>query len=94
MPLTSKGQSILKAMENTYGSEKKAEQVLYASKNAGKITGIDDINYQLGMLTDAVTGLKSRLDSYCNRRADDHRVIGGVNLNPTPKGAADPNIAQ
>jgi hypothetical protein len=28
-------------MEKTYGSEKKAEHVFYASKNAGKITGID-----------------------------------------------------
>ena len=43
MPLTSKGQSILKSMEEHYGSEDKAKQVLYASKNAGKITGIDSI---------------------------------------------------
>ena len=41
MPLTEKGQSILKSMEKTYGPEK-AEQVLYASKNAGTITGIDE----------------------------------------------------
>ena len=41
MPLTKKGSKIKKAMEETYGSPKKAEQVLYASKNAGKISGID-----------------------------------------------------
>jgi hypothetical protein len=41
MPLTKKGQKIKNAMKQTYGSEKKAEQVLYASKNAGKIKGID-----------------------------------------------------
>jgi|SRR5579884_3290799 hypothetical protein len=41
MPLTEKGKKILRAMEKTYGSRKKAKQVLYASKNAGKITGID-----------------------------------------------------
>lgn len=41
MPMTSKGQKILSSMEKTYGSEKKAKQVLYASKNAGKISGID-----------------------------------------------------
>jgi hypothetical protein len=41
MPLTKKGQKIKSAMEKTYGSKKKAEQVLYASKNAGKISGID-----------------------------------------------------
>lgn len=42
MPLTPKGQEILGSMEKTYGSEKKAEQVLYASKNAGTIAGIDE----------------------------------------------------
>jgi hypothetical protein len=41
MPLTPKGKKIKRAMEQTYGSKKKAEQVLYASKNAGKISGID-----------------------------------------------------
>jgi hypothetical protein len=41
MPLTKKGKKIKAAMEQTYGSTKKAEQVLYASKNAGKISGID-----------------------------------------------------
>lgn len=40
-PLTPKGEEIKEAMKETYGSEKKAEQVLYASKNAGTITGID-----------------------------------------------------
>jgi hypothetical protein len=40
MPLTKKGSKILKSMKKTYGP-KKAEQVLYASKNAGKISGID-----------------------------------------------------
>jgi len=42
MPLNEKGQKILHSMEDTYGSEKKAKSVLYASKNAGKITGIDE----------------------------------------------------
>lgn len=41
MPLTAKGQEILHNMEKTYGSEKKAKSVLYASRNAGTITGID-----------------------------------------------------
>jgi hypothetical protein len=41
MPLTAKGEKILGHMEETYGSEKKAKQVLYASKNAGKVKGID-----------------------------------------------------
>jgi hypothetical protein len=40
-PLTPKGEKILKNMEKQYGKEK-GEQVLYASKNAGKIKGIDE----------------------------------------------------
>ena len=41
MPLTSKGQKILSSMKNTYGSEKKAKSVFYASINAGKIKGAE-----------------------------------------------------
>lgn len=40
MPLTKKGRKILGSMTKEYGA-KKAKQVLYASKNAGKISGID-----------------------------------------------------
>ncbi len=40
-PLTSKGNEIKSAMEKQYGP-KKGEQVFYASRNAGKITGVDD----------------------------------------------------
>lgn len=40
MPLSEKGNEIEKAMEKTYGATK-GEQVFYASKNAGKITGVD-----------------------------------------------------
>lgn len=39
MPLTAKGRKIKRAMEKTYG--KRAERVFYASRNAGKITGVD-----------------------------------------------------
>ena len=41
MPLTEKGKEILSNMEKTYGSSEKAKEVFYASKNAGKITGVD-----------------------------------------------------
>jgi hypothetical protein len=41
MPLTEKGQKILSSMKKQYGPEK-GEQVFYASKNAGKLTGVDD----------------------------------------------------
>ena len=40
MPLTSKGKKIKRAMTKEYGA-KKAERVFYASRNAGKIKGVD-----------------------------------------------------
>ena len=40
MPLTKKGAKIKKAMKKTYGA-KKGEEVFYASRNAGKIKGVD-----------------------------------------------------
>jgi len=40
MPLTKKGNKIMKNMKEEYGA-KKAKQVFYASKNAGKISGVD-----------------------------------------------------
>lgn len=40
MPLSSKGQEIMAAMKHQYGS-KKGESVFYASKNSGKISGVD-----------------------------------------------------
>ena len=40
MPLTQKGKKILGSMRKTYGA-KKAKEIFYASKNAGKITGVD-----------------------------------------------------
>lgn len=42
MPLTPKGTKILSAMKQQYG-EKKGEEVFYASKNAGSITGVDAV---------------------------------------------------
>jgi hypothetical protein len=39
-PLTKKGRKIMSAMKSQYG-EKKGKQVFYASKNAGKIKGVD-----------------------------------------------------
>jgi len=40
MPLTKKGKKIKARMKETYG-KKKAERVFYASKNKGKIKGVD-----------------------------------------------------
>ena len=40
MPLTDKGQKIISAMKSEYG-DKKGEEVFYASRNKGTITGVD-----------------------------------------------------
>ena len=40
MPLTKKGRKILRAMQEHYGDER-GEAIFYASKNAGKITGVE-----------------------------------------------------
>lgn len=40
MPLTEKGEKIMRAMKERYGAEK-GESVFYASRNAGKISGVD-----------------------------------------------------
>ena len=41
MPLTEKGRKIMNNMQRTYGG-KKGEQVFYATRNAGKITGVEE----------------------------------------------------
>jgi|TARA_R100000030_G_C3214978_1_gene114373 hypothetical protein len=40
MPLTDKGKKIMQSMKRTYGG-RKGEQVFYATRNAGKITGVE-----------------------------------------------------
>lgn len=46
MPLTEKGEKIKAAMTQQYGTEK-GEQVFYASKNKGKITGVDETEIKM-----------------------------------------------
>jgi hypothetical protein len=43
MPLSEKGHEIMANMKKQYGEEK-GKEVFYASKNAGKISGVDDMN--------------------------------------------------
>ena len=40
MPLSKKGQSILRSMRGTYHSEKKVKQVFYSMINAGRLKGV------------------------------------------------------
>lgn len=44
MPLTKKGKKIKAAMKKQYGAEK-GEQVFYASRQKGTITGVDIKSY-------------------------------------------------
>lgn len=39
MPMTTKGEKIMRAMKKTYGKD--AKKVFYASKNKGTIKGVD-----------------------------------------------------
>lgn len=41
MPLNTKGKKIMSSMRKTYKDPKKAKNVFYASKNAGKIKGVE-----------------------------------------------------
>lgn len=43
MPLTEKGETIKSAMEEEYGKER-GERIFYSSKNAGTITGVDNMD--------------------------------------------------
>lgn len=48
MPLTGKGEKILRAMKKYYKDDKKAESVFYAMKKKGKLSGTEEINNELG----------------------------------------------
>lgn len=65
MPLTSKGEEILSAMRKQYG-EKKGESVFYASKNAGKVAGVDRAD-KLNAIADAVLNLADGVDCLSKR---------------------------
>lgn len=87
MPLTKKGEKILTALVRQYPG--RGKEVLYAGKNKGTFTGIDDAGEETILdavlaLSDAVDELKMRSDAHLARRldgflrSDDRRVIGGV----------------
>ena len=46
MPLTAKGKIIWKAMLKEYGA-KRGKRVFYASRNAGRITGVDRVRREI-----------------------------------------------
>jgi hypothetical protein len=65
MPLTEKGEKILASMKKQYGPEK-GEQVFYASKNAGKLSGVDD-SLNPGWKVDI---------AFPNEKSDDNQHLG------------------
>jgi hypothetical protein len=77
MPLTEKGEKIKSAMTKQYGPEK-GEQVFYASKNAGRITGVDDFQHMgftggeakpIKDLISECDALATRLDAFEKRKS-------------------------
>ena len=67
MPLSSKGQKIMKAMEKTYPSEAKAKSVFYASKNAGKIKGVDE-DMSASPMQPSMTSSQPAMDCWAHMR--------------------------
>jgi hypothetical protein len=61
MPLTEKGQEIMANMKKQYGEEK-GKSVFYASKNAGKIKGVDRAIF-IRRVSDAARAGKSAKDA-------------------------------
>lgn len=54
MPLTEKGQKIMANMRSEYGTEK-AKRVFYASRNSGRISGVDPESSKRTALASALT---------------------------------------
>lgn len=68
MPLTGKGSEVLSSMVREYG-EAKGKEVFYASKNAGRITGVDSLLAS----AKAIEGVSMRLDALASRADSDFK---------------------
>ena len=58
MPLSTKGKKIMRAMKKEYGS-KKGEQVFYASKNKGRISGVDKKRKKINKIVEKHMGSRN-----------------------------------
>jgi hypothetical protein len=68
MPLTEKGEKIREAMHEKYGKEK-GEEVFYASKNKGTISGVDAMPLtRIDELATKADALAARWDAFVTRR--------------------------
>lgn len=88
MPLTSKGEDILASMKKEYGVQK-GEQIFYASKNAGTISGVDSseldcaldtMAVQIGSLGEAAAGIVKKMDEKARRAAAENKWKPGDKL--------------
>jgi hypothetical protein len=68
MPLTNKGEKILSGMEKEYGA-KKGEEVFYASRNKGTISGVDAFNKVADMTSDDWKELRDKLAKFFKEEA-------------------------
>ena len=63
MPLTEKGEKVMKSMKQEYG-EKKGESVFYASANKGTITGVHDAPMSLPATSMTVAEINKKNEQY------------------------------
>lgn len=82
MPLNEKGQEILSSMEKTYGSPEKAESVLYASKNAGTVTGIDQTAMPAPPMTASPPPASDEPEEDCGPTGHDEAAVGPLEPQP------------
>jgi hypothetical protein len=98
MPLTDKGDKIMGSMKSEYGPEK-GKSVFYASKNAGKISGVDDTTSLMDRLkgrfdeiTDEVNKISERCDALCaddDRSAEEHALAAKFHKEEAERGDDD-----
>jgi hypothetical protein len=99
MPLTEKGTEIMSHMRKEYGSPEKAKEVFYASKNAGKITGVDTMGISEMGGMDSVpigscygAGSKDEAPAYNSVPLVDPTAIGGLGpYGGQPSGMKEPS---
>lgn len=87
MPLTPKGEEIKKALQEEYGKEK-GEQVLYAGKNKGTFTGIDDDDDHGTALDQARAKVRACLGDARDDADDDDATQDQPQLTPSVPSAA------
>jgi len=67
MPLTHKGKVIKKALVKEYG-QKEGTSILYAGKNSGKFTGIDDQHNIKGYMDACARGDSAAIAAWQNKK--------------------------